>query len=368
MSLHERYGLSHVINAAGSFTPLGVSRSSAGVARAAGDALTQFFVIDQLQDALSIAISQFTGADAGVAVHCAAGGITLSIAAAMTGTDQTRIASLPDTQGVPNRVVIPAGHAVNYGHPIMQDIRLAGATPIFAGSAEQCSAQDIRSALAHPDVACLLLVASRLVCGQPVDLGQAVAEAHLRGVPTIIDGAAQDMRIGELLATGADLVLVSAHKYLASPTAGLVIGRRDLVEAVRAQQKGIGRAMKPSKEAIIGVLTAIDERQQLDLPKWREGEDWKISAFIDRAGRISGLAARSERDPAGMPFSRVHLTVDSARARLDANALADALRSGAPSIWVMEHRLPHSELVLELVPVSDSELETILRRLADLLD
>jgi seryl-tRNA(Sec) selenium transferase len=172
----------------------------------------------------------------------------------------------------------------------------------------------------------------------------------------------------QLLATGADLVLVSAHKYLMSPTAGLVIGRHNLVEAVRAQQKGIGRAMKPSKEAIIGVLTAIDERQQLDLPKWRETEDRKVLAFIDRAGKINGLAARSERDPAGMPFSRVYLTVDGARARLGANALADALRSGAPSIWVMEHRLPHSELVFELVQVSESELETILIRLADLLD
>jgi uncharacterized pyridoxal phosphate-dependent enzyme len=368
MSSHARYGLSHVINAAGSLTPLGVSRSSASVAHAAGEALTHFFIIDQLQDALSAAISRFTGAEAGAAVHCVAASITLSIAAAMTGMDQTRIASLPDTQGMPNRVVIPAGHVVNYGHPIEQDIRLAGATPIFAGSAEQCSAQDICSALAHPDVACLLLVSSRLVRGQPVDLGQAVAEAQRRGVPVIIDGAAQDMRIGELLATGADLVLVSAHKYLASPTSGLVIGRRNLVDAVRAQRKGIGRAMKPSKEAIIGVLTAIDERQRLDLPKWREAEDLKVSAFVDRAGKIKGLAARSESDAAGMPFCRVHLTVDGALARLGANALADALRSGAPSIWVMEHRLPHSELVLELVQVREGERETILRRLSELLN
>jgi seryl-tRNA(Sec) selenium transferase len=121
---------------------------------------------------------------------------------------------------------------VNYGHPIEQDIRLAGAKPILAGSAEGCSVDAIRAALAHPDTACLLLVSSRLVRGNPIDLKQAVAEAHLRGVPAIIDGAAQDMRIGELIATGADLVLVSPHKYLAAPTADLVIGRRYLVDAV----------------------------------------------------------------------------------------------------------------------------------------
>ena len=47
MTLHDRYGLSPVINAAGSFTPVGVSRSSDGVAQVAGEALTQFFVINE---------------------------------------------------------------------------------------------------------------------------------------------------------------------------------------------------------------------------------------------------------------------------------------------------------------------------------
>src|SRR5262245_64493315 len=129
MSLHSRYGLSEIINAAGTYTPAGVSRSSSGVAQAAGLALTQFFVMDELQDVLSTAIGRFTGAEAGAAVHCVAAGITLSVAAAMTGLDPARIAALPMTEGMPHRVVLPAGHAVNYGHPIEQAIRLAGASP-----------------------------------------------------------------------------------------------------------------------------------------------------------------------------------------------------------------------------------------------
>lgn len=368
MTFHDRYDLSRIINAAGSFTPLGVSRSSAGVGRAAGDALTQFFVIDELQDTLSDAISRFTGAAAGAAVHCVAAGITLSIAASMTGVDPARIAALPATDGAPNRVVMPAVHAVNYGHPIEQDIRLAGAKPVFAGGADECSTHAVQTALAHPDTTCLLLVSSRLVRGEPIDLRQAVAAAHRRGVPAIIDGAAQDMRIGELIGTGADLVLVSAHKYLASPTAGLVIGRRHLVDAVRAQQKGIGRSMKPSKEAIVGVLAAIEERQRLDVPQWREAQDRKVSAFVARAAAIKGIAAaRSEHDPAGMPFSRAVLRIDEESARLGASALVNALKSGSPSIWVMEHRLADAELAFELVQVTEDELEAILRRLSDLL-
>jgi seryl-tRNA(Sec) selenium transferase len=110
MTLHDRYGLSQVINAAGSFTPLGVSRSSAGVAHATGEALAQFFVIDQLQDALSAALSRFAGVEAGTAVHCVAAGITLSIAAVITGLDPSRISALPDAKRMPSRVVLPAGH------------------------------------------------------------------------------------------------------------------------------------------------------------------------------------------------------------------------------------------------------------------
>jgi uncharacterized pyridoxal phosphate-dependent enzyme len=367
MTLQNRYGLCDVINAAGSYTPVGVSRSSSGVAQAAGEALTQFFVMDELQDALSAAISGFTRAEAGTAVHCVAAGITLSVAAVMTGLDVARIAALPATDGMPNRVVLPAGHAVNYGHPIEQDIRLAGAKPILAGSLDECSQDALRTALAHPDTACLLLVSSRLVRGEPIDLKQAVAEAHRRGVPAIIDGAAQDMRIDELTATEADLVLVSAHKYLAAPTAGLVIGRRHLVEAVRAQQKGIGRSMKPSKEAIVGVLAAIEERQWLDLPRWRETQDRKVADFVARANTLQGVTARSEPDPAGMPFARACLRIDGKRVGLDARALAHALKSAQPRIWVMEHRVADGELGFELVQITENEIETILQRLSALL-
>jgi len=368
MNLRDRYGLTCIINAAGSFTPLGVSRSSADVAQAAAAALGQFLVIDQLQDAASVVISRFAGAEAGAVTHCVAAGITLSIAAAMTGTDATRIAALPNASGLNHRVVMPAGHAVNYGHPIEQDVRLAGAIPVLAGATEACSMAAIQAALAHPATACRLLVSSRLVRGNPIDLRQAVAEAYRRGVPAIIDGAAQDMRVGELIATGADLVLVSAHKYLASPTAGLVIGRRQIVEAVRAQHKGIGRGMKPTKEAIVGVLAAIEERQRLDVPQWRQAQAQKVSDFVARANQWGGIEARCEVDPAGMPFARVCLKADAKRARVDARAIVHALKSGTPSIRVMEHRLAEGALVLELVQLSENEVQIILRRLGELLD
>lgn len=367
MGIHETHHLTPVINAAGTFTPLGVSRSAPAVARAVAEALSEFFVVDELHDVAGAAIARWSGAEAGAVTHCVAAGITLAVAAAMVGGAPERVAAFPDIAGGPDRVVLPAGHAVDYGHPILQDLRLAGAVPVLAGTDGRCTIADLEDRLDAPGTACLLLVSSRLVRGEPVDLAEAVAAVHRRGLPAIIDGAAQDLRVRALLATGADLVLVSAQKYLAAPTAGLVIGKREWVAAVRAHEKGIGRAMKPSKEAICGVLAAIEEREALDQSAWRTRQEDKVARFVARMTRLPGVAAAAIADPAGMPFPRARLTLDPDRAGMDAAALAGALRAGTPTIRVMEHALGEGHIVLELVPLHDEEIESIVARVAAVL-
>ena len=88
------------------------------------------------------------------------------------------------------------------------------------------------------------------------------------------------------------------------------IGRADLVEACRAQDSGIGRAMKPTKEAVVGVLAALQERRSLDLDEWTANQHSKVAAFVKQAARIGGLRATTVPDSTGLPFSRVCLTVD----------------------------------------------------------
>jgi uncharacterized pyridoxal phosphate-dependent enzyme len=362
MGAHEKYGLTEVVNARGTFTPLGVSRSSAGVAAAVAEALPEFFVMDQLADRAGIALAAGTGAEAGAVTHCTAASITLAVAAAMAGTDPRRIASLPDATDMHNRVVLPASHVVGYGQSITQAVRLSGASVILAGSAEtRCTTDDLDDALSVDDVSCLLLVSSRLVHGEPVDLAAAVKAAHRRGVPAIIDGAAQFPRTADLLATGADLVLVSGQKYLASPTAGLVVGSRRLVQAVRAQENGIGRAMKATKEAIVGVLAALEEWQAMDRAKWEADQAAKVTSFVRRAAVLPGLTAHILADPTGLPLSRVLLSVADG---IDAAKLVSELQTGSPAIFLLPE---NGDLVLELVPLDEHEVHAILDRLAQLL-
>ncbi len=367
MSAHELYGLTRVINAHGTYTPLGVSRSTENVRRAVCEALSDFFVIEELQATASRVISELTGARAGAVVHCTSAGISLAVAATMTGLSIEMIRALPDTAGMSNRVILPAGHAVDYGHPIVQDIRLAGARPVLAGFEDACSIDQLEESMSVDRAACLLLVSSRLTRGESIPMREAVSSAHRHGLPAIIDGAAQDMRIDELLATGADLLLVSAQKYLAGPPAGLVLGDPELVAAVRAQEKGIGRSMKATKEGILGALAALTDRKDFDLADWRNRQEQKVLEFVRHAGRLPGVSASVDPDKAGMPFPRACLAIDPTSAGMDAASLVEKLRAGEPSIWVMLSGDTQGTLVLELVPLEAEEIGIILSRLASIL-
>jgi len=356
-----------IINARGPFTPLGVSRSPEPVALAVAQALQNFADISALQEAADTALREYAGSEAGTVVHCAAAGITLAVAAAMTGSDPARVAALPSTAGLRNRVVLPAGHAVNYGHPLEQAIRLAGATPVFAGDAANCPTSEIAREIAHPDVCCLLLVVSRLTEGAPIDLDAAVAAARDAGVSVVIDGAAQIFRARQLIAAGADLLIVSGQKYLGSPTAGLVFGRTDLVAGVRAQDKGIGRGMKASKEALCGVIEAFERWKVRNERSWADDQADKVSRLIERLGRLAGVVATSEPDTTGAPFHRACLKIDPSRARRTAAEVANELRAGSPPIWVMDHRAANDEILLELVPLRPDELDVLSERLSEIL-
>ena len=107
-------------------------------------------------------------------------------------------------------------------------------------------------------------------------------------------------------ATGADLALFSAQKYLGAPTAGLVLGRRGPVAAVRAQDKGIGRAMKAGKEAIAGVMAALEYRERLDLAEWERNQEAKVRLLL-RLLQQAGARAWAEPDPTGNAFARVEV-------------------------------------------------------------
>ena len=368
LDLHEKYGLRRVINACGKMTHLSGAIVLPEIADAAAEAMRRFFVLDELQAAAGRVIAEASGAESGCVTACTAAGITLSVAACMTGDDRGKVHQLPDTTGLPNRVIIQKGHCVNFGAPITQHIRLSGAEVVEVGTVNQTWPEHIENGLARGDVAAVVCVESHhTVQHGSVKLPEVIEIAHAAGVPVIVDGAAQDLRLRELIGYGADLLISSAHKYLCSTTAGVVAGHKDLIDAVYLQNKGIGRGMKAGKEAIVGVMAALEYRMNQDITAWTAEQDRKVQLILDRLAGIPGLAVSVDPDPNGCPFSRARLTPDPEATGHTAESLAAALAEGNPTIVARSHHAVEGYINLDAIEMTDDEIEHVCERIGNVL-
>ena len=357
MDLFKKYGLTRVINACGKMTSLSGSIVLPEVAEAASESLNHFFVLDELQAAAGKVIAESTGAESGCVTACTSAGITLSVAACMTGKSLPAILQLPDTDGMKSRVLIQKGHCINYGHPVTQSIRLSGAQAVEVGVVDHCTEDDLRYQLDKGEVAAIVHVESHHTMRYGwVKLPKIVAVAQEYGVPVIVDAAAQDHRLREMISDGADLVLTSAHKFLCSTTGGIVAGRKELVDAVYLQNHGIGRPMKAGKEAVIGAMAALEYRNQEDVEAWTAEQDRKVQLVLGKLADLPGLGLSIDQDANGCPFSRARLTPDPITTGYDAASLEKALEEGDPTIVARAHHTDEGYIHLDAIDMNDEEI------------
>ena len=326
--------LNPVINAAGKMTALGGSAKYAEVAAAQAEAATLHVELATLRRTAGEYVAALCGADAASLCSGAAAGIAIAVAACISGREPARIRRLPDSSGWPNRVVLQAGHHIDFGAPVEQMVRLGGGQPVIAGCTNRVTDDDI-AALLDADCAALLYVQSHhCVQDNQVPLPRCIELARRHAVPVIVDAAAES-DLTRYVAAGADLVIYSGGKAIGGPTSGFVVGRADLVEACELQQHGIARSMKIGKEAIAGLLAALSRYGAHDTGAAANA----ISACLaERLQAIDGLDVSLRDDEAGRPIQRVALRCE------DARALVDWLRTWTPPIHTRNHHLD-SQLV-----------------------
>jgi len=158
MTIRSHFGLRPVVNASGTMTGLGASIARPEVIEAVAAILPQFVEIDDLQRRASAAIATACGSEAGYITASASAGITLTIAATMTGDDLGLIERLPDTGTLKNEVVVQTGHLVNYGAPLDQAIRLCGARAVAVGAATEAHGYQLAAAINARTTAALFVV------------------------------------------------------------------------------------------------------------------------------------------------------------------------------------------------------------------
>ena len=360
------YGLRQMINASGTMTSLGASIMvpEAGAAMAA--IAPHFVEMSELHKKAGAVIAEATGAEAGTVTASTSAGIAVSVAACMTGADLGCIEQLPETTGMKNEVVIQLGHLVNYGHPVEQDIRIAGAFVRMVGQATETRAYQLEHVLGPTTAAALYVISHHTARFGMISLREFCEVCHEKGIPVIVDAASEYDLKGFLLA-GADLVIYSGHKFLGGPTSGIVTGRKDLIQAVYLQNFGIGRPMKAGKESICGLMAALQAWSTRDHEAIRARERKILDLWEDGLKNIPGIQAEIVSDPTDNPLQRLRIHVDAA-ARTSAWELAAVLASGDPPVIVRDEYVGIGDFELDPCNQKPGQPEQVLARLTDELE
>ncbi len=357
-------GLRPVINVSGTMTSLGASIVVPEAIAAMSSILPQFVEINDLHRKASPVIARLTGAEAGFVTASCSAGITLAVAAAMTGSDLAAIERLPDAAGLKDEVIIQTGHVVSYGAPVDQAIRLAGAKAVFVGQATSCYPYHLEGAINERTAAAVFVVSHHTVQYGLVALRKFAEICHARGVPVIVDAASEyDLKI--FLAEGADIALYSSHKFLGGPTGGIVAGRKELVRSAFLQNMGVGRGMKLGKESILGTIAALEAWEKRDHAAVRAKETGYLNLWKEMLSRKPGVSAEIEADPTHNPLDRLRVSVDPGEAHITAWDLADALAQGERPIIVRDHEAEHGYFYMDPCNLHPGEETIVARRLEE---
>lgn len=340
---YEQLGVRTHINCATTYTRLGGSVMRPEVAQAMADAAGCFVNIFDLQDAIGRRLADLTNNEAAYVSNGAAAGLALTTAACMTGEDLALMARLPSqTDGMKNEVVV---HRVQRNWYDIA-IRQVGAKIVEIGHSLETQDWELDAAI-NERTAAVFYFAGTHLNRNTLPLSYVVERAHSRGVPVIVDAAAQLPPISNLWKftrdEGADAAIFSGGKGLRGPqNSGLVVGSERIIKAVKLNgppNQRIGRSLKMSKEAMIGLLAAVECWLETDFA----AEALVMSKTVDQWLAVWEEAAspdfhvfRLERNEAGEPIPRVIVEVQQG-AVIDRDGLAGALRSGTPSIEVVLH-------------------------------
>jgi len=358
-----------VINAAATLTKLGGSLMPPEVIAAMQAASERFVDLEDLQRRVGARLAKLTHNEAAYVTTGAAAGIALSVIACVAGQDRAALQRLPDTTGLKNEVVVFKSHRNGYDHAV----RMTGVTLVEIGSETHTEPTELEAALNANTAAFVWFQGAMTGLGDfPIETVLAICSA--RGVPVIVDAAAQLPPVENLwrfTQLGAACAIFSGGKDLSGPqSSGLIVGRKDLIEAIRpigSPNQGFARPMKVGKEEMVGLLAAVERYLKLDHAARLERDERIVAEWINLLGELEGVrAARSFPNEAGQPHPRCKLTLDSS-ARLGTQALIAALWDGDPAIAVNADEDGVS-LYLNPMTLNDDEAHIVAERLRVLLD
>jgi L-seryl-tRNA(Ser) seleniumtransferase len=310
-------------------------------------------------------IRRVTGAEAAMAVNNNASALLLTLSALCQGRE----------------VVISRGQLVEIGggFRIPDVMAQSGAHLVEVGTTNRTYLRDYEAAATEETAALMRVHASNFrVIGfvTSPEIADLARLAHERGLLLLDDlgsgclldtrqfGLLEEPTPVDSLQAGTDLVLFSADKLLGGPQAGVIAGRRELIETLRRHP--LARAVRMDKGSIAGLNATLLHYARGEalqkVPVWRMiaaplGEvDARATQLASAIGHDATVVdGRSMIGGGSLPEESLPSRLVCLHAR-DVESLARRLRLGDPAVV---GRIEHDTLLLDPRTVASRDLEAL---------
>jgi D-glucosaminate-6-phosphate ammonia-lyase len=377
-NIYAKLGVKTRINAVGYATALGGSLMSNEVLSAMNEASQHFIDMAELQAAASSLLSDCSGAEAGIVTSGASGALTLGAAACIVGLDASKMDKLPDTDGMPNEIIMHCSHRCAYDHAIRASgakIRTFGLNDIAAKAGGRGIEDWEVEASITPNTVALGFIAS---AHNLKDLKAVVSVCNRYKIPILVDAAPLLPPVDNLkrfIESGASLVAFSGGKAIRGPQGtGILIGNHDLIAAAALQQfdmggcpetwspplsliprdklkgiphHGIGRGLKVSKEEIVGFLVALDQFINDDQNLVNESMQELLIKLANDISKLKQIKTKLiSVDISGIrPLLELHF--NEGAIGMTTIEISRLLKAGTPAINLNERRIYEGVLIVD---------------------
>jgi len=217
-------------------------------------------------------LQKLTGAEAAIVVNNNASAVLLVLSALANK----------------RRVIISRTQLVEIGggFRVPDVMKQSGAKLVEVGATNKVRLADYKEALEEPTALVMRAHRSNFkIVGftEEPQLKEIVDVAHHANVPVLDDlgsgalldtaryGLAHEPTVGESLSAGVDLICFSGDKLLGGPQAGIILGKKDLIDKIK--KHSMARAVRADKTCLAGLtatlLHYLKDEAEREIPVWK---------------------------------------------------------------------------------------------------